>query len=270
MSCLSQQPGPEEREYILMAQLFNTRNLSNMLKAIHFKETSTCFVSSNGIKVTVESAKCVQANAFIQAGIFHEFHFREDSATFRINLNNLLGCLNIFGSARDNSTMTALKMCYAGHGSPLILILEEGGVITDCSIQTEEPDEALDFNFKTHNVVNKIIMQSSFLKEAFHELDMTSEVLEILMSPDSPYFRMSTFGHAGSAHVDFPKDSEKVETFECTKTQTNRYKITLLKPSTKALDISSKISIRMDNRGFLSLQYMIINDDGETCYVEYL
>lgn len=49
-----------------------------------------------------------------------------------------------------------------------------------------------------------------------------------------------------------------------------RYKITLLKPSTKALDISSKISIRMDNRGFLSLQYMIINDDGETCYVEYL
>ena len=26
----------------------------------------------------------------------------------------------------------------------------------------------------------------------------------------------------------------------------------------------------MDNRGFLSLQYLIINDDGETCYVEYL
>lgn len=30
---------------------------------------------------------------------------------------------------------------------------------------------------------------------------MTSEVLEILMSPDSPFFRLSTFGHAGSAHV---------------------------------------------------------------------
>ena len=26
----------------------------------------------------------------------------------------------------------------------------------------------------------------------------------------------------------------------------------------------------MDNRGILSLQYLIINDDGETCYVEYL
>ena len=52
--------------------------------------------------------------------------------------------------------------------------------------------------------------------------------------------------------------------------QNHRYKIALLKPSTKALDISNKISIRMDNRGFLSLQYMIVTEDGETCYIEYL
>ena len=32
---------------------------------------------------------------------------------------------------------------------------------------------------------------------------MTSEVLQILMSPDNPYFRLSTFGHAGSTHVSF-------------------------------------------------------------------
>ena len=49
-----------------------------------------------------------------------------------------------------------------------------------------------------------------------------------------------------------------------------RYKISLLKPSTKALQLSSKISIRMDNRGFLSLQYMIVNEDGQVCFVEYL
>ena len=49
-----------------------------------------------------------------------------------------------------------------------------------------------------------------------------------------------------------------------------RYKISLLKPSTKALQLSSKISIRMDSRGFLSLQYMIVNEDGQVCFVEYL
>lgn len=40
--------------------------------------------------MTVESAKCAQANAFIQAGIFHDYEFIEDNATFRINLNILL------------------------------------------------------------------------------------------------------------------------------------------------------------------------------------
>lgn len=270
MSRLTQHEGSEDTEYILVAKLDNARNLSNILKGVHFKETATCFFSSNGLKVTVENAKCIQANAFIQSGIFQEFTFKEDSATFRINLNALMGCLNIFGSSKDSTVTTALKMCYTGYGSPLVLILEEGGVLTDCSIQTEEPDEALDFNFTSANVVNKIIMKSECLKEAFSELDMTSEVLEILMSPDSPFFRLSTFGHAGSAHVDYPKDSDMVESFECEKTQTNRYKITLLKPSTKALNLSSKISIRMDNRGFLSLQYMIINEDGQVCFVEYL
>ena len=47
------------------------------------------------------------------------------------------------------------------------------------------------------------LLQSECLKEAFSELDMTSEVLQILMSPDNPYFRLSTFGHAGSTHVRF-------------------------------------------------------------------
>ncbi|CAH3199353.1 unnamed protein product [Porites evermanni] len=63
-----------------------------------------------------------------------------------------------------------------------------------------------------------------------------------------------------------------VESFECQQTQTNRHvnNLYLLKPSTKALQLSSKISIRMDNRGFLSLQYMIVNEDGQVCFVEYL
>ncbi|KXJ27827.1 cell cycle checkpoint protein RAD1 [Exaiptasia diaphana] len=269
LSQFSQQSG-DESPYILVAKLDNARNMSNILKAVHFKDSATCFVSSNGIKVTVENAKCVQANAFIQSNLFQEYTFKEESATFRINLNVLMECLNIFGSSKDSGCFTTLKLCYKGYGFPLVLMLEEGGVLTDCSIQTEEPDETLDFDFSSANVLNKIIMKSECLREAFDELDMTSEVLQILMSPDNPYFRLSTFGYAGSTHSDFPKDCDMVESFECEQTQTNRYKINLLKPSTKALHLSSKISIRMDDRGFLSLQYMIVNDDGQVCFVEYL
>uniref|UniRef100_A0A672YYI8 RAD1 homolog (S. pombe) n=1 Tax=Sphaeramia orbicularis TaxID=375764 RepID=A0A672YYI8_9TELE len=91
----------------------------------------------------------------------------------------------------------------------------------------------------------------------------------ITMSPSQPYFRLSTFGNSGNAHYDYPKDSDMMELFQCTKTQTNRYKMSLLKPSTKALALSCKVSVRTDIRGFLSLQYLVRNDDGQICFVEY-
>ncbi|XP_073933736.1 cell cycle checkpoint protein RAD1 isoform X1 [Castor canadensis] len=269
MPLLTQHIQDENNQYSLVASLDNVRNLSTILKAIHFREHATCFATKNGIKVTVENAKCVQANAFIQAGIFQEFTVQEESVTFRINLTVLLDCLSIFGSNPMPGTLTALRMCYQGYGHPLMLFLEEGGVVTVCKINTQEPDETLDFDFCSTNVINKVILQSEGLREAFSELDMTSEVLQITMSPEKPYFRLSTFGNAGSSHLDYPKDSDLMEAFHCNQTQVNRYKISLLKPSTKALVLSCKVSIRTDNRGFLSLQYMIRNEDGQICFVEY-
>lgn len=266
---LSTQVASEDEQFVLIAKIDSARNVSNILKAIHFKETATVFASPMGLKVTVEDAKCIQANAFIQEGIFQEFTIKEEQLTFKINLTVLLECLTIFGSGPVGGSATSLKMCYAGYGSPLILILEEDGVLTDCSIKTLDPDEVLDFNFSSTNVINKIIMKSECLKEAFSELDMTSDVLEFLMSPDTPHFRLSTFGNAGSTFSDFPKDSDMMESFQCAQTQTNRYKVSLLKPSVKALALSSRVSIRTDNRGFLSLQYMIKNEDGQVCFVEY-
>ncbi|KAK1176114.1 cell cycle checkpoint protein RAD1 [Acipenser oxyrinchus oxyrinchus] len=266
---LSTQLEAGEEQYVLIASLDNARNLSNILKAIQFKDHATFLSTSNGIKVTVEDSKCLQANAFIQAEIFQEFSIQEDSVMFRVNLAVLLDCLTIFGGSAVPGVTTALKMCYNGYGYPLTLFLEEGGVVTVCKINTQEPEETLDFDFCSTNVINKVILQSDSLREAFSELDMTSEVLQITMSPDKPHFRLSTFGNSGSAHCDYPKDSDMMEVFQCTQTQTNRYKMSLLKPSTKALSLSCKVSIRTDNRGFLSLQYMVRNDDGQICFIEY-
>ncbi|XP_052526515.1 cell cycle checkpoint protein RAD1 [Tympanuchus pallidicinctus] len=268
MPFTTQSPASGE-QYVLTASLDNARNLSSLLRAVHFQDHATCFATANGLRVTVEDAKCIQANAFIQAEIFQEFHVQEESVVFRINLAVLLDCLTIFGASSLPGTSTALRMCYRGYGNPLMLFLEEGGVVTVCRINTQEPEDLLDFNFCSTNVINKIILQSEGLREAFSELDMTSEVLQITMSPDKPYFRLSTFGNAGNAHLDYPKDSDLMEAFHCNQTQTNRYKISLLKPSTKALALSCKVSIRTDNRGFLSLQYMIRNEDGQICFVEY-
>ncbi|XP_033123280.1 cell cycle checkpoint protein RAD1-like isoform X2 [Anneissia japonica] len=227
---LSTQESEEDSQYILIATIDNAKNISNVLKAIlsKDKELATIFATENGLKVTVEDSKCVQANAFLQAAIFQSYVIREDSVTFKISLSVLQECLTIFGGGSSQGGNPALKICYAGYGSPLLLMLEENGVLTDCSIKTLEPDETLDFNFTSANVINKIIMKS-----------------------------------------DFPRESDLVESFQCTQTQSNRYKLSLLKPSVKALMVSCKVSIRTDHRGFLSLQYMIRNEDGQISFVEY-
>lgn len=62
----STQPETGKEQNVLVATLDNVKNLSNILKAIHFKDHATCFATSNGLKVTVENAKSLQANAFIQ------------------------------------------------------------------------------------------------------------------------------------------------------------------------------------------------------------
>ncbi|XP_049593644.1 cell cycle checkpoint protein RAD1 [Syngnathus scovelli] len=264
------QPQGYDEQYVLVASLDNARNLSNIVKAIAFKDYALFTATRNGLKVTVEDSKCLQANAFIQAEIFQEFTIKEDVVGLQINLTVLLDCLSIFGgSTVPGGVTTALRLCYRGYGYPLTLFLEEGGVVTVCKINTQEPEEPLDFEFCSSNVTNKVILLSESLKEAFSELDMTSEVLQITMSPSQPYFRLSTFGNSGSAHYDYPKDSDMMELFNCTSTQTNRYKMSLLKPSTKALALSSKVSVRTDSRGVLSLQYLVRNDDGQICFVDY-
>ncbi len=82
--------------------------------------------------------------------------------------------------------------------------LEEGGVLTDCQLTTQDAEETLDFDFVSANVVAKLIMAAECLREAFSELDMTSEVVEVMMTPDPPHFRLTTFGYAGTTQVHTP------------------------------------------------------------------
>ncbi|XP_061654914.1 cell cycle checkpoint protein RAD1 isoform X3 [Phyllopteryx taeniolatus] len=252
MPLLTESQGNNE-QYVLVACLDNAHNLSNILKAIAFKDHALVTATPNGLKVTVENSKCLQANAFIQAEIFQEFTIKEDMVGLKINLTVLLDCLSIFGGSTVPGVSPALRLCYRGYGYPLTLFLEEGGVVTICKINTQEPEEPIDFEFCSSNVTNKVEVKAR----------------DASRTPDSNAERLSTFGNAGSAHYDYSKDSDMMELFHCTTTQNNRYKMALLKPSTKALALSCKVSVRTDSRGVLSLQYLVRNDDGQICFVEY-
>ncbi|XP_042225587.1 cell cycle checkpoint protein RAD1-like isoform X2 [Homarus americanus] len=233
---------------------------------------ATVIGSPEGLRVVVEEGKCIQASAFLQSQMFQEYHSQDDVVTFKINLNVLVECLNIFGGSSLPGVAPSLKMCYGGYGSPLSLVLEEASVLTDCNIRTQEADDTLEFNFCNTSVVNKIVMRSECLRDIFSEFDYNCcgvPVLEILTSPDPPYFRLSTISNMSTSDTDIPKDSDMIETFSCTKTMRQRYKLALLRPSIKPLTIAQKVLLRTDERGILCLQFMVKMEDNHICFVEF-
>lgn len=186
---MSSQYNSETSQDVLNATLHNVRNLINLLKSIKFTDSTVLFATDQGFKFTVEDGKCMQANAFLQKDLFDFYNIKEEFIV-KLPLKVLLHCLMIFGG----TSSTVIKFVYSRDGFPLHLVLEEPGIATQCAIRTFEPDDLLDFRFNGQDVVNKIIMQSSKLKEVFLELDATSESIDITMSPDEPYLRFATVG----------------------------------------------------------------------------
>ncbi|XP_053999476.1 cell cycle checkpoint protein RAD1-like isoform X1 [Hylaeus anthracinus] len=260
---------PDIESYKLVAKLGNLKTIVQLLKAINFQESATCFGTENGLKVTVEDAKCMQASAYIPSHIFQEFKLKED-IIFRINLNVLVECLCMFWSnINSQGSSVALQLFYKGVGHPVTVLIEEDGIITDCSLKTQQPDELLDFHLEPENVLNKVVLQTELLKDILSELDPTSDLIELLLSPAAPFFRISTAGLAGICHVELPHDGELIDNFQCNSTSTSSYKLSHIKPAMKALLYANKVSLRTDTCGLLCFQYMVKTDEGHTCYIEY-
>ncbi|XP_076675991.1 cell cycle checkpoint protein RAD1 isoform X1 [Andrena cerasifolii] len=260
---------PDTEDYKLVAKLGNLKTVVQLLKAINFKESATCFGTENGLKVTVEDAKCMQASAYIPGHVFQEFNLKED-VIFRINLNILVECLCMFWSnINSQGSSVALQLFYKGAGDPVTVLIEEDGIITDCSLKTQDPDELLDFHLEAENVLNKVVLQTELLKDILSELDPTSDLIELLLSPSAPFFRISTAGLAGICHVELPHDGDLIDNFQCTSAATSSYKLAHIKPAMKALLYANKVSLRTDVSGLLCFQYMVKTDEGNTCYIEY-
>ncbi|XP_017790528.1 PREDICTED: cell cycle checkpoint protein RAD1-like [Habropoda laboriosa] len=260
---------PEQDNYYLVAKVGNPKTIVQLLKAINFKESATCFGTENGLKLTVEDAKCMQASTYIPSHVFEEFNLKED-VIFRINLTVLVECLCMFWSnINSQGSSVAVQLFYKGNGYPVTVLIEEDGVITDCSLKTQDPDELLDFHLEPENVLNKVVLQTELLKDILSELDPTSDFIELLLSPSTPFFRISTAGLAGICYVELPHDGDLIDNFQCTSTASSKYRLSHIKPAMKALVYANKVSLRTDTCGLLCFQYMVKTDEGHTCYIEF-
>jgi cell cycle checkpoint protein len=218
---------------------------------------------------------------------------------FQISLSALLQTLQIFGAADattsrfskldndgynsnirpgrpnafSNQALGMAGVCrlsYTGIGSPFSIILEESGVTTTCNLNTYEPESPEEIPFQRDSMQVKIIMQARWLFDAVSELSLTSPSrLDITASPNAPYLSLSAVGPLGSASVEFAKGRELLETFTVAEKWTQSYKFEMIKAAAEAMRLASKVSVRGDEQGVLSLQFMVEVEGGGVSFVDF-
>ena len=223
-----------------------------------------------------------------------------DLPNFQISLAALLETLQIFGASDTNTSRfsksdndgygsvrsnahranafsnQALGMAgvcrfsYAGMGSPFSIILEESGVTTTCNLNTYEPESQEEIPFMRDAMQVKIIMQARWLFDAITELSSTSPTrLDITAFPTTPYLSLSASGDLGSASIDFTKGRELLETFTVAERWTQSYKFPMVRAAGEAMRLASKVSVRGDEQGVLSLQFMVEVEGGGISFVDF-
>ncbi|CCO26338.1 cell cycle checkpoint protein [Rhizoctonia solani AG-1 IB] len=261
---------------VLQASVNDVRHLASMIRGVAFVNRATISISEAGITVTVEEARSLIANAYIPYTLFSNYTFNPPSgdaassqasdsqppaAVFEVQLDVLLECLNIFGTASGNllakggagteqkprgkakgkgkewadlnanrldnyftsSKATALRMSYQGEGYPLTLLLAEdaSGPKTTCEVTTLEPEPNLELPFDDDEKVVKLIMK-----------------------------------------MDYPNDREVLELFECVERVSFNYRYRHIARALRPLQSSLKVSLRIDRDGLLSLQFMMPASQG--------
>lgn len=220
---------------------------------------------------------------------------------FEINLISLLETLNIFSvsdpstakrSGDEYSAFAAHRLnrhanqnafnnplhvsgictfSYDGEGSALSIHMSEAGVTTTCDLTTYEAEVSEEIPFQRENLALKAIMRSTFLLDTLSELsNMNPTNLTIQANPDSrsnSNLSLSASGPLGSSTIDFTTQTESetpiLETFQCSAKTSASFKFSCIKAAQRAMQSASKVSMRLDDDGVLSLQFLVEIGYGE-------
>ena len=178
------------------------------------------------------------------------------------------------------------RISYQEEGAPLTITIQEGSVTTTCEMNTYEAQEGYDdedggIPLDRSKLCLKAIMKSTWLSDAIGELSGTNPAVLVInaSSRSAPYFSLEGEGGPfGDSTVDFTPGSKTDPTPNGTRgrkqplvTETfvvsaptgshgrlkQRYKFDMIKRASRAMALASKVSVRQDEQGVLSLQFMV-------------
>lgn len=293
-------PKPNQPLPLFRAVASSTRPLHQLLRCISFTNKVHVEITEEGIKFAADQSRVMQGVANLGKSLFTSYTLNlppaeeEDEPnypSFQISLPAFLETLQIFGAADvaarqakadadpyrsnlrnyrpdafSNQTLGMSGTCalsYPQEGEPFSIILEESGVKTTCNLTTYLPESPEEIPFDRDDLAFKIIMQSRWLLDALVEMAPTSpNRLTIMASKHEPYLRLSSNGPLGGSSVDFAKGRELLETFSVRDRWVQSFKFDMIKSASEAMRIASKVSLRGDRQGVLSLQFMVEMEGG--------
>lgn len=179
-------------------------------------------------------------------------------------------------------TQGQCRIVYRSLGGKLELsVPETGGVRTGCSLVTylsheeesgfvngERTENGEGIPFDRSELRLKVILPSSVLADAVVEVNSLGgmDIFVIEGSATAPYLVLRGEGGAGGeCRVEFGNDvsgtsglrSKLLETFLCQGTVRERYGFGTVKKALPAMRAGTKVSMRIDGRGVLSLQFLV-------------
>ncbi|KAK5134619.1 hypothetical protein LTR08_006275 [Meristemomyces frigidus] len=177
---------------------------------------------------------------------------------------------NMNNNAFTNPAFGLTGVCtfsYTGEGHPLSIHLSESGVTTTCDLTTygaETAGEEIPFNRDA--LALKTILRSTYLLDAVMELsNLAPAHLTLTASPTSQHsaadLSLSASGPLGSVTVDFTAtaalETPILETFHCPEKCTASFQFALIKHAQRAMAVATKVSVRVDGEGVLSMQFLV-------------
>lgn len=257
-----------------------------------------CDVDRRGLMFTATSkGKSLQIKTSMGRELFERYDFGatqnedDDDAqlSFALDVGLLIECLSMFGPAA--LATTSLRMTYEPESASLLLVVENSGVMCECSMQVLEHEggdmEQLEFEtaFENSPVVGSCIMQSEPLRDAFAELyDLPSAASVTIAMADveqrdrsAKCLSLSATSETGSCEIEFAPTSSAFIEFSCASGDDSSvgscaatFHVAVLQQAFKALAHSDETFLRMNGDGFLSIQHMIESGAGDKAFVDAL
>lgn len=194
-------------------------------------------------------------------------------------------------SGKGNLPTHTCRMVYQGEGYPFLLIFRQGAsLITTCEFKTLTMEEETDgteeaLRLDLANIVQQVIIPGKIMAEAIGELKTIETVtLTIRASNTAPRFALISHGKMGVSQFAFPNEKRVLELFHIQDgtvdeegqplsskdlTVVNSYNFDQIMKAYEAINLASRVSLRCDVNGFMSLQSMYEVGDGRSIFIDF-